>query len=123
LQFSVGGATYQYWIQDVSFLDTSQNSPTFLNNIWNFSSANMTMDDNSVSGNGTVEANEFYYDGATDLPGNGVNLPNTSEIDLLVVASTVHNEPAVAFEYNDGSGWQTYDNAVFPFAGGATGTE
>src|SRR5579871_2938103 len=124
LQFSQGGSLYQFWIQDVAFLDTNGNSPTFLNNIWNFSNANQSlyMDSNSVSGNGSVYGNEFYYDGAGGQ-GNGIVLPKTSEIDLQVVATTVNNQPSVIFEYQDGYGWETYDNVVFPFATGATGTE
>lgn len=122
LQFKEGGALYQYWIQDVSFLDTSQNAPTFLNNIWNLSSANLSMGNDSVTGNGSVYGDEFYEDSASGT-GNGVALPAVSELDLLVVASVVDDTPAVAFEYRDDYGWQTYDNVVFPFAVGATGTE
>lgn len=120
-QFTVGINTYQFWIQDVTFLDTSANSPTFLNNIWNLSTTNDTffLASNAVSGNGTIYGNEFYYDEASGT-GNGATLPAVSEIDLLVTGGIVNDYPAVAFEYQDGYGWQTYDNVIFPFAKGAT---
>ncbi|HTT26129.1 MAG TPA: thermopsin, partial [Thermoplasmata archaeon] len=120
LEFTVGGTEYQFWIQNVVFLDTSANQTSFENNIWNLSAGGGGMDSNSVTGNGSVYASEFYLD-AADTPGSSITLTYPTPIEFLVVQSVVNGEPAVAFEYRDGAKWETYDNVVFPFGRGATG--
>jgi hypothetical protein len=115
--FTVGGTEYQYWIQDVVFLDTSDNQTSFENNIWNMTSS--TMDSGTVTGNGSVYGGQFYAETA-NTPGSGATLVYPTAIELLVVESVVNNKPSVAFEYRDGGAWETYDNVVFPFGLGAT---
>ncbi len=120
LQFVEGGAWYYYWIQNVAYIDTNLSTIQFENNIWNFSASGAGLDSDSVTGNGSIEEGEFYAAAAGSQGGNGITLSYPSNVDLLAVASTAAGEPMVDFEYRDGAGWQTYDNAVFPFAKGAS---
>jgi hypothetical protein len=126
LFFSDGNNNYAYWIQDVAYLNTSNNFVFFLDNIWNDSSfLGSSMYNSTVSGNGTVgnsQGTGFYYAWANQyLPGNFIYLPNPYKIQFLVVSYvTVYGQPAVAFMYNDGYGWITYDNAVFKFVNNLT---
>ncbi|MCI4366144.1 MAG: thermopsin family protease [Thermoplasmata archaeon] len=128
LTFTVGGTSYAYWVQDVAFVDTTQpSSPSvaFENNIWNFSSASASLDSGSVTGNGSLQqvgASLFAYitGAASGLPGNGVTLTLPTEIGLLASVIVVNTQPEVVFQYRDGHGLVTYDNALFPFAKKAT---
>ena len=127
LQFgTTDGNTYVYWIQDVAFIDTS-NGPSsggiqFIDNVWNMSSVTANMLPSSITGNGTVSnpSGGYYYDIASPLPGNLVTLTYPLSLKLKVISYESYYEgnfvPAVAFMYNDGFGWQTYDNVLFQFA-------
>jgi hypothetical protein len=127
LTFYVGGVSYQYWVQDVAFIDTSSpSSPNvqFENNIWNFSSSGAGLDSNSVVGNGSIFSNSVYIASGSGT-GNGINLALPAQIGLLAAATvptsgTYSGDPEVIFQYRDGYGLETYDNAFFPFAHGAT---
>ncbi len=125
LEFTVSGVTYVYWAQDVSFLNTTTNSVSFIDNIWNMSSARASMHNSTVSGNGVVSTSgstKFYYDVAdSNLSGALSNLINPSTIELKV-NSMVNSKgfPELSFQYRDGFGWQTYDNVNFTFASSLT---
>jgi hypothetical protein len=123
LSFTTGGTQYQFWIQNVVFIDTSADATSFENNIWNLSAGSGAMDSNSVSGNGSVNGGQYYADTASTA-GSSTTLTYPQPLEFLVVESTVNSMPSVAFEYKDGvtAGWVTYDNVVFPFGAGATGT-
>lgn len=128
LQFTLNnGNTYTYWIQDVAFVDTSLGQSAgyiqFIDNVWNSSSVNAQMLSSSLAGNGTVSSSGstgFYYDWASALPGNDYTLNYPSTVQMEVISYTTYYNgnyvPAVAFLYNDGFGWQTYDNVYFTFA-------
>jgi hypothetical protein len=103
----------------------------FVNDIWNFSASGpegaplygctgVPGTPCSVEGNGTVYGNLVYAAAAEDLPGNQVNLTFPSAIELKVASFSKGGSPAIAFEYDDGFAWQTYDTAIFPFAANAT---
>ena len=119
-----GSSQMSFWIQDVASIDSASRSIGYLDNVWNFSAGNGSLLSNSVSGNGSVAffgGQGFYSDGAgSGYPGNGVLLTYPANVSNKLVASTVAGVPHVAFEYNDGYGWVTYDNVTFPFAHGWT---
>ncbi|HEV2449407.1 MAG TPA: thermopsin family protease [Thermoplasmata archaeon] len=129
LEFSQGGSPYQYWIQDVAFLDTSTNDLTFQNNIWNFSqgSSGSLAPTGGPSGNGSVyfanNLNAYYYaaGASPSLGGANVVLSYPSTFAMRVLASSVGGLPTVRFDYSDGYGWVTYDVVNFAFASGASG--
>lgn len=123
MYFVNGGQQYSYWIQDVAHLNTSTNVAYFEDNVWNYSSpSTYLMYSSSISGGGVVmnlsASQSFYYDYASNsLPGNDVVLNYPSNIQMMVNSTiTQSGLPGVSFMYNDGHGWVTYDNVVFPFA-------
>jgi hypothetical protein len=123
LQFSVNDKVFVYWIQDVAFLDTNNNTIYFFNNVWNFSQPGTSILSNStISGNGQVykEGSLFYYaaGASLSLPGNGISLslPSTFELEASTMMSQ-SNHPEVTFSYDDGSGLQTFDTVSFATSG------
>lgn len=122
LYFVNGGSDYTYWIQDVFALNTVVNQVQFIDNVWNFSTSSSQMYASSISGNGGIGTDlagtHFYYDSASSsLPGDLAYLNYPSSVGLMV-NSTISSSglPMVSFRYNDGYGWQTYDQVTFPFA-------
>jgi hypothetical protein len=125
LVFSYRSNQYDYWIQDVAYLNTSSLQITFIDNIWNLSAPNANMYNSTILGNGTIGntgsksgPSQFYYDFAnSSLPGNNISLTTNSSF-LLKVNTNLGpgNSPEVSFLYNDGHGWVVYDKAVFYFA-------
>lgn len=131
LQFTLSnGTAYVYWIQDVAFISTASpgisGNVQFIDNVWNMSSPSANMHNTTIQGNGTVYtygSSKFYYDGASfSLPGNNLNMnyPGTIlfKVNSYETPGSSGNTPAVAFQYNDGFGRQTYDNVAFGFASG-----
>ena len=126
LEFYDAGNEYDYWIQDVAFVNTSSpHSICFIDNVWNFSSSSAEMHKSTISGNGTVAisgSTGFYYAVASStLPGNEINIAFPTELEMKVLSETNSNgNPEVVFQYNDGYGWITYDNPSFIFANSVT---
>ena len=126
LEFYNAGIEYDYWIQDVAFLQTgSPHSILFIDNVWNYSSDTANMHNSSISGNGTVAKSgsfQYYYAVAGNtLPGNNINIVFPMEFQLKVISEiNSQGNPEVAFLYNDGYGWVTYDNPSFIFANNLT---
>ena len=125
--FSYKSTFYDFWVQDVAFLNSSSKEITFIDNIWNLSAPSAAIYNSTVIGNGTVAGSgtnsgpsKFYYDIAnSSLPGNNVTLKDNSSFLLKMNAYLGrNNSPEVSFLYNDGYGWVVYDNAVFHFANG-----
>jgi YVTN family beta-propeller protein len=115
LVFSNNGEQYVYWIQDVAVINTSNNNLSFDDNIWNLSSLGSKMYNSTVIGNGSV-FESFYGVTANDLPGAYIQMSYPSSFELRVISSiTNEGQPTVAFQYNDGYGWVTYDKPVFYF--------
>ncbi len=115
------GIQYDYWVQDVANVNTSNNEVSFLDNVWNLSSQQAAMYNSSVIGNGTVTSagnSAFYYDfAASSLKGNNVSLTYPTVIQLKMKATrSIIGLPEVDFLYNDGWGWIIYDNVIFQFA-------
>lgn len=120
LVFYNAGNMYVYWVQDVAYLNTTTHEIFFIDNVWNMSSHSQTMLNSTLSGNGVVansSGTTWYYDqAALSLPGNNVTLTYPSDIQFMMNSTTTsQGVPEVAFMYNDGFGWQTYDNVYFSF--------
>jgi hypothetical protein len=116
--------SYTYWIQDVADVNTSNGWIYFIDNVWNESGSSSELTPSSVSGNGTITtsgATTFYYDEANpSLPGNYLNLHFPAQVNFRVNSTESNGIPEVAFEYNDGHGWVTYDQVRFGSARGFT---
>ncbi|MEM0155884.1 MAG: thermopsin [Thermoplasmataceae archaeon] len=127
LTFSLAGKSYVYWTQDVVLFSVQNYTPMIINNIWNFSSSSSYLHPGSISGNGTLYTTSnsplqnFYIATAShSLQGSYKNLTANFTLELRMTASLASGKPQVAFQYNDGFGWQTFDTPVFTFAEGAT---
>ncbi len=120
LVFNNSGKQYDYWIQDVAILQTSLKYVSFQDNIWNSSWPSSKIYSSTLSGNGSIQSSGGiypYYGASSTLPGNGVRLSIPTKISLEVVSfETPSDQPALAFLYNDGYGWQTFDTVTFKFA-------
>ena len=125
LAFYNGAALYVYWVQDVAFVNTSNNQIYFIDNIWNMSSSSANMQNSTFTGNGTIgdsSGTYFYYAYAnSSLPGNFVNLKYPSSVQFMMNSTVKNGVPEVNFMYNDGYGWQTYDNVLFSFVTNLSG--
>ncbi|MCI4327632.1 MAG: thermopsin family protease [Thermoplasmata archaeon] len=110
-----GSSTYAFWIQDVAYFDTNSQVITWEDNVWNLSAGTGELYSSSVAGNGTVSSNVYYSDVAYGYPGSNVVLSEPLTFTARVVSTNASGSPCVAFEYDDGSGWVTFDNVTFPF--------
>ncbi len=124
--FNLSSTQYVYWTQDVAILNTTSYALGFIDNIWNDSAPGAQMYPTTVTGNGTLGTGStaWYYDVASSsLPGGSATDPPNGFINMEMQSSVVSGVPELIFMYSvPGSGGKlvTYDNAVFPFAKGAT---
>ncbi|MCI4323826.1 MAG: thermopsin [Thermoplasmata archaeon] len=125
LVFSNGSRTMIFWVQNVPFADTKKattQTVQMVDNVWNQSSTGFPP--TTAVGNGSVEGDQAYIysvpQGPGELPGLGVALPDPLTLEAQTISSTADGTPYVLMQYNDGAGWQTYDNISFPWAHGWT---
>jgi len=119
LVFSDDNSSRVYWIQNVVQIDTSTDYAFFLDNIWNSSSRTATMVGSGISGSGQVTTHvieqNYYYDRANEF---GIGLPIPASLSLLVTTSVNSlGQPTVTFEFDTGSGFQSYDVVTFTISG------
>jgi hypothetical protein len=116
--------SYTYWIQDVADVNTSNRLIYFIDNIWNESAPQSSLAPASVSGNGNITTSGattfYYYEASPFVPGNYVDLHYPAQVNFRVNSTESNGVPEVAFEYNDGVGWVTYDQVQFGSARGFT---
>ncbi|KJE48745.1 hypothetical protein TZ01_07520 [Acidiplasma sp. MBA-1] len=121
LNFSSGGHTYDYWIQNVAILSTSNKTPgvSILDNVWNQTTRYANIYGSTLSGNGTLynsNGQQFYI----DEPSMYIT---TDSIGLREVYKNISGYPTVYMEYNTGSGWNIYDTVKFIFAKNASNAD
>ena len=119
LVFTVNGTEYSYWSQSVAVLDSGSRSVSFLDNVWNVTSENLTP--SAVAGNGTVSgtgANAYYgYAPPCTMVGACRVLPDPATLGLALAASIGGGgTPTVRFQFNDTGALVTFDTVSFPFA-------
>ena len=120
--FYVGSKKYVYWAQNVADFNTSASqSIGFIDNIWNETKGDSSVYNSTLNGNGTVSNSSgtfFYYSFANQsLPGNDIYVTYPLSIEMEINSTTNSKGlPELVFMYNDGHGWQTYDNVIFRFA-------
>lgn len=129
LNFQAGagsGQNYSYWIQDVAVpSDSTKNTldMSYENNIWNFSAAlqgsstYVPIPSGTLSGNGSVQGTEYYYDGASGT-GSSDKLTD-SQFQLIVISTlTSTGRPLVRFCYLDPTmaSMVCYDSVTFSSA-------
>ena len=124
--FYVGSTEYVYWVQNVADFNTSSTpSIGFIDNVWNETGTGSSVYNSTLSGNGTVGNSSgtlFYYAFANQsLPGNDIYVSYPTNVLMAINSTTTAGGiPELLFLYNDGHGWQTYDNVLFDFAANVT---
>ena len=121
LSFNLSGKTYDYWTQDVAFLNTSNHTMYIIDNVWNLTAHSSKIVNSTISGHGHVNTTSgFYYDIGGVPSGNkpGENYPFA--LGLRINSTLSSGIPTVEFQYNAGSGWNTFDFPAFIFAKGAS---
>jgi hypothetical protein len=120
LVFTLGGTNYTYWVQEVASIDSNNGGIAWIDNIWNFSTGTTGAGGplaGQVTGNGSAGTSSGYTLYADSIgsgyPGAGVTLSYPTNISERLVDTQVAGTPHVAFEYNDGYGWVTWDNVTF----------
>ena len=121
LNFSSGGKTYDYWIQNVAILSTSNKTPGvgILDNVWNQTTRYANIYRSTLTGNGSLynsSGQQFYI----DEPSMYIT---TNNIGLRDVYKNISGYPTVYMEYNTGGGWNIYDTVKFIFARNASNAD
>ena len=109
-----GNKTQSYFIQNVILLNTKTYAASFIDNVWNDSGINASLNGSIIKGQGNVtpsQKNEtYYFYQAANLTGDNMTLKNAQTIYLRTNSSMTENgTPEIIFSYNDGYGWITYD--------------
>jgi thermopsin len=113
------GVDYSYWIQNGLHLDAGSNEFTIGGAyVWNFSSAGARLSAGELNGSaGSTLATDTYYfipSCGPTYPGQCTTLTLPATLTGRIVTSTTAGIPWVAYQYDLGSGWVTYDNVSFP---------
>ncbi len=106
--------TRVYFAQNVILMDTKTGQIRFIDNVWNNSGINTSLNNQFIKGNGTVSPsikNYTYYSyQAVNQTGDNITL-NDNQTVYLRTNSSISKEgiPQIIFSYNDGYGWIEYD--------------
>ena len=117
LVLSNGTQSAEYWVQNVPFFGPPNDFIDLEDNVWNMSGGG-ALPANTIVGNGSINSGSVYIASAVNQPGNNLSLGFPVNVSVKLVTGTDHGIPYVRFDYEDGFGWQTYDNASFPWAHG-----
>ncbi|MGC2289582.1 MAG: thermopsin [Thermoplasmata archaeon] len=121
---NAAGSQFTYWVQDVAQYNTSTGEIyRFVDNIWNDTASGASMNPSTVTGNGTLleaSGGSYLYADVSNpaLPGSR-DAPVTAGESYSVqmdAIQTTSGAAGVEFLYSDGSGWVSYDQAIFPWA-------
>lgn len=120
-----GGSNYSYWIQNGLHLDAGSDEFTIGGAyVWNFSSPGATLSAGELQGNA---GSTLYSDTYVYMPGCGPTYPGQCSTLSLpttlmgrILTATSAGVPYVAYQYDLGGGWVTYDNVSFPRMANAT---
>jgi len=98
-----------YWLQNVLLINNTGGYYEFADNIWNFTSENSYLSNNSIEGNGMVSnyGNEYFYAYET----NNFNLQYPLNVYLIINVTQNNSYPEIQFGYSfDGQNIYWYDN-------------
>ncbi len=119
-----GSRSADYWVQDVIYLQGGTGLFFALDNVWNFTTGSAYVTPGSVEGSGSIEGagvSTYYSDvPGTGWSGNDVTLGFPATVSAELVAGDDAGRPYVEVLYDDGYGWQGYDNLTFPWNDGWT---
>lgn len=120
----LNGTNYSYWIQNGLHLNASSDEFTIGGAyVWNFSAPDARLAGSELRGNSSsVLASDTYYfiPGCSTFPGQCAPVALPAELTARVLSATSDGTPYVAYQYDLGNGWVTYDNVSFLHMVGAT---
>ncbi|MCI4330222.1 MAG: thermopsin family protease [Thermoplasmata archaeon] len=124
LVLQLGGVNYSYWIQNGLHLDSTTDRYTIGGAyVWNFSSPTARLGSSELRGNSSsVLLTDTYYfvPSCGSFPGDCSPLTLPANLTARIALSTCGPYPCVAYEYDVGAGWVTYDSVSFLHMVGAT---
>ncbi|PVU71566.1 hypothetical protein DDW05_00470 [Candidatus Nanobsidianus stetteri] len=100
-----------YWLQNVLLINNTGGYYEFVDNIWNFTSLNSYLSNNSIEGNGIVSNydNKYFYVYET----NYSNLQYPLNVFLIINVTQNNSYPEIQFGYSfDGQNIYWYDNVT-----------
>jgi len=100
-----------YWLQNVLLINNTGGYYEFADNIWNFTSLNSYLSNNSIEGNGIVSNydNKYFYVYET----NYSNLQYPLNVFLIINVTQNNSYPEIQFGYSfDGQNIYWYDNVT-----------
>jgi len=100
-----------YWLQNVLLINNTGGYYEFADNIWNFTSLNSYLSNNSIEGNGIVSNydNKYFYVYET----NYYNLQYPLNVYLIINVTQNNSYPEIQFGYSfDGQNIYWYDNVT-----------
>ena len=100
-----------YWLQNVLLINNTGGYYEFVDNIWNFTSLNSYLSNNSIEGNGIVSNydNKYFYVYET----NYSNLQYPLNVYLIINVTQNNSYPEIQFGYSfDGQNIYWYDNVT-----------
>jgi hypothetical protein len=102
MAFVQGGKTYYWWIQDVATMDTDDRQITFMDCVWNATTASATLPaSGTLSGNGSVSGG-VYSDDASNTFGANVTTGVAGGFQMIIEAAKNSNgEAEVYFGFSD----------------------
>ena len=106
--------TQAYFAQNVILMNTKTKQINFIDNVWNDSGINASLNSTLIEGNGTVSPsnknNTYYFYQAENQTGDNITLKNNQTVYLRTNSSISRDgNPEIIFSYNDGKGWKEYD--------------
>ncbi len=126
LVLQLSGVNYTYWIQNGLHVNTTSREFTIGGAyVWNFSASGARLTTGELRGNASsVLASDTYYfiPGCSAIPGQCSTLSWPTTLLGRINASSVDGVPEVAYQYDLGSGWVTYDTVSFLHLSGASVT-
>lgn len=97
LGFVQGGKTYYWWVQDVATMDTDDRQITFMDCVWNATTATATLPKTgTLSGNGSVSGG-VYSDDASNTFGANVTSGVAGGFRMIIEATQNKNGEAVVY--------------------------
>ncbi len=125
LVLECNGTNYTYWIQNGLHVNATSREYTIGGAyVWNFSSPSATFASGELRGNSSSTLDgDVYYDipsGCPEIPGQCSTLSWPGTLTGRVATGESGGVPYVAYQYDLGSGWVTYDNVSFLHLTGAT---
>jgi Thermopsin. len=122
LAFNATNGTLDYWGQNVAYINTATDTLNIIDNVWNSSEYNGSINKSAISGSGYVGTDRknstyYFFEYNFSQNPNGIPLAYPTTVRLAINSSINDaGEPQMAFSYDLGKGWVEYDKVTFKTA-------